>query len=69
MGDDSKLQVWRVEATDSISTSGILEINAIEYYVNKDEDDIPNQVVGGLVVEPIDPNEEEINLTIMEKLY
>ena len=69
VGDDSKLQVWRVEATDSISTPGILEINAIEYYVNKDEDDIPNQVVGGLVVEPIDPNEEEINLTIVGETF
>lgn len=40
---------WRVEAVDSISTPGILEINGVEYYSNKDEDDIDNGIVGGLI--------------------
>ncbi len=31
---------WRVEAIDWLSTPGILEINATEYYANKDEDNI-----------------------------
>jgi len=30
---------WRVEAFDSISTPGILEITAVEYYANEFEDD------------------------------
>jgi hypothetical protein len=29
-----------VEAIDWISTPGILEVIAVEYYANKDEDDI-----------------------------
>ena len=41
---------WRVEATDWISTSGILEVTAVEYYANITEDDVENGVVGGLVV-------------------
>ena len=46
---------WRVEATDSISTPGILEINAVEYFANEQEDDIAAGLVGALISEPIDP--------------
>lgn len=53
-GDDT---CWRVEATDWISTPGILEVIAVEYYANETEDDIENGIVGGLI-EPIkDPND------------
>ena len=48
---------WRVEATDWISTPGILEVTAVEYFANESEDDIENGIVGGKL-EPIkDPNE------------
>lgn len=47
---------WRVEAIDWLSTPGILEINAVEYYANETEDDIENGIVGGLIAEPVDPN-------------
>ena len=40
--EDSHALVWRVEATDAVSMPGVLEINAIEYYVNTSEDDITN---------------------------
>ena len=43
---------WRVEAKDSISTPGILEITAVEYYSNEFEDDIENGIAGGLIIEP-----------------
>ena len=57
-GDDT---CWRVEARDWISTPGILEIEAVEYYSNGIEDDIDNGIVGGLI-EPIkDPNEGTID--------
>ena len=56
-GDDT---CWRVEATDWISTPGILEVVAVEYYANETEDDIENGVVGGLIEEIKDPNGEEI---------
>ena len=50
---------WRVEATDWISTPGILEVTAVEYYANETEDDIEAGIVGGLIEEPKDPNEGE----------
>ena len=46
---------WRVEATDSISTPGILEINAVEYYVNEQEDNIEEGLVGDLIADPVVP--------------
>ncbi len=47
---------WRVEAIDWISTPGILQVVAVEYYANETEDDIANGLVGALKVEVIDPN-------------
>ena len=50
---------WRVEAIDWISTPGILEIAAVEYYANEFEDDIEQGIVDGLIEEIKDPNEED----------
>ena len=50
---------WRVEAIDWISAPGILEINAVEYYSNETEDNIEEGIVGGLIVEQINPNTPE----------
>ena len=47
---------WRVEATDWISTPGVLEVTAVEYYSNEIEDDIENGIVGGKI--------EELNLPV-----
>lgn len=49
---------WRVEAVDSISMPGIVEVVAVEYFSNKDEDDVENGLVGGLVPIPSDPNDK-----------
>jgi hypothetical protein len=49
---------WRVEATDSFSLPGILELNAVEYYANETTDDIENGIVDAFVIKPIDPNPE-----------
>lgn len=49
---------WRVEAIDSFSTPGILEINAVEYYANETVDDIDNGIVDAFIVKPMDPNPE-----------
>ena len=51
---------WRVEAIDTLSTPGIIEIAAVEYYANEQEDDVDNGLVGALVTKPIDPNEGEV---------
>jgi hypothetical protein len=47
---------FRVEATDWVSTPGVFEMTAVEYYANKDEDDIEAGIVGIKVL-----NEEEEN--------
>lgn len=49
---------WRVAAVDSISNPGIIEIAAEEYWINKDEDDVENGIVGGKIEEEKDPNPE-----------
>lgn len=55
--NDPNKTCWRIEATDLYSTPGIIEINAVEYYSNKTEDDIENGIVSGKI-EPIkNPND------------
>jgi hypothetical protein len=49
---------WRVEAVDSISMPGIVEVVAVEYFSNKDEDNVEKGLVGGLVPIPSDPNDK-----------
>lgn len=48
-------RAWRVEALDSISMKNIIEVNAEEYYINEETDDVENEIAGGLVIEPINP--------------
>ena len=65
-GDDT---CWRVEATDWISTPGILEVIAVEYYANETEDDIENGIVGGLIEEIKDPNNEVADAGILGETF
>lgn len=58
--EDDKKICWRVEAIDWISTPNILQINAVEYYVNEFEDDVEQGLVGGLIVKEENPNEERV---------
>ena len=51
-GDDNIC--WRVEARDSISMPGVLELLAEEYYSNEYVDDVPNDLAGGLIVTPVE---------------
>ena len=53
--DDNRI-CWRVEAVDWISTPGIIEVNAVEYYSNTFEDDIEKGIVGGLIAKKENPN-------------
>ena len=68
LSDKSKV-CWRVEATDWISTPGILEITAVEYYANEIEDDIKNGIVGKLITKPINPNTEAEEKTIVGETF
>lgn len=67
--NDDKKVCWRVEAVDWISTPGILEITAVEYYANKSEDDIENGLVGALVAKKIDPNEGDLTQIISGETF
>ena len=53
---------WRVEATDSVSTKGILEITAVEYYANETEDDIEKGYVGAFITKVEDPNTQPADI-------
>lgn len=57
---------WRVEAVDAVSTIGILELNAVEYYANKDEDDIDNGIVGAKIAKVTEPEVNETSAIIGE---
>lgn len=67
--NDDKKVCWRVEAVDWISTPGILEITAVEYYANKSEDDIENGLVGALIAKKIDPNEGDLTQIISGETF
>lgn len=58
LAEGDKNTCWRVEATDSISMPGVLQIVAVEYYANETKDDLDQGLVNGLVIDPIDPNED-----------
>lgn len=55
---------WRVEATDWISTPGIFELTAVEYYANETEDDIKQGLVGTLIAKQTNPNTPENEIFI-----
>lgn len=44
---------WRIEAVDAYSMPDIIQFNAIEYYINKDKDDVENQIADGLEQEAV----------------
>lgn len=44
---------WRIEATDTISMPGIVEITAVEYYTNEDTDDVIEGIVDGLLIQEL----------------
>lgn len=60
---------WRVEAIDWISMPGILELNAVEYYMNETEDDIENGIVKGLLEETPNPNTKELEEKIVGPVF
>ena len=51
---------WRIEAIDTISMPGILEVNAIEYYSNEQKDDIEKGLVDTWVEEIPEPQDSKI---------
>ena len=63
---------WRIEAIDWVSTPGILEVTAVEYYANEIEDDIEQGIVGGKLDPIIDDDDSEIignNFIKIKKKY
>lgn len=53
-----KGKAWQIQSVDSISTEGILGIYAEEHYIDKEDDDVENEISDGLIVEPVDPTPE-----------
>lgn len=60
---------WRVEAVDWISTPGILEVVAVEYYANESEDDVEHGLVGGLIVNNVPENTDRVNRLIAGEVF
>lgn len=67
--EDDKKVCWRVEAVDWISTPGILEIDAVEYYINEFEDDLGKGIVGGLIIKEENPNSNRIDNLIQGEVF
>ena len=51
---------WRVEATDTISMPGILELTAYEYYINEQEDSVQDGIVDAWGDEIPEPQDSDI---------
>lgn len=49
-------KAWKVTAPDTISIKNVIELTAVEDYINEDTDDQKQELVDGLVIEKIDPN-------------
>ena len=69
LADDELKVCWRIEAIDWLSMPGILEINAVEYYANEFEDNLEDGTVGTLKTEPINPNNNFIEDTIVGETF
>lgn len=69
LANDDLRVCWRIEAIDWLSMPGILEINAIEYYTNEFEDNLEDGTVGTLKTEPINPNNNFIENTIVGETF
>ena len=51
---------WRVEATDTVSMPGILELTAYEYYINEQEDSVQDGIVDAWGDEIPEPQDSDI---------
>lgn len=60
---------FRVEATDWVSTPGVFELTAVEYYANKDEDDVEAGLVGIKIIEEENPNTDEVEARIIGETF
>ena len=60
---------WRIEAIDWLSTPGILEVTAVEYYINKDEDNVEEGIAGDLIIKDENPNPPVIESTIIGETF
>lgn len=58
---------WRVEATDTISMPGVLEITAYEYYINKQKDNLEDGIVDAWGKEIPEPQDTAIEGEIFIK--
>lgn len=57
-------KIWETQVVDTISTPGVIQVTALENYINKDMDDMENELAFGLVEEVIDPNPDNADVYI-----
>ena len=69
IGEDEDQICWRVEAIDTISMPGIIELTAVEYYVNGTEDDIEKGIVGANITKVKNPNAEIVEELIKGETF
>lgn len=57
LSDGLNVTCWRIEAADAYNTPGVIDLTAVEYYINKDEDDVENLIIDGKLsqAEKIEP--------------
>ena len=49
---------WQVQSIDNISLTNIIQVEAQEYFINKDTDDVNNSVADDATVIPVTPTDE-----------
>ncbi|MCM1323984.1 MAG: hypothetical protein NC218_07470 [Acetobacter sp.] len=49
-------RAWQVQVPDSISITNIIEVSAEEYYIDKDKDNVTEEIANGLEIQKQDPN-------------
>lgn len=56
---------WQVQAPDSISMDGVIEVNAMENYINDFKDDSTNELVDGLVITKVKDEENSSGINFI----
>lgn len=60
---------FRVEASDWVSTPGVFEMTAVEYYANESEDDLENKIVKGKLLGKSSPNDDIVEGKIIGETF
>lgn len=62
-------RAWQVQAPDSISITNVIEVSAEEYYIDKDKDNITEEIANGLEIQKQDPNKHTCGPVIQGETF